>query len=453
MADRRKGRVLGLELRRSTAPVAGALALVLGLLSMLYLFGGLSSPFGQWNGFTGALRNSLEVLCPVALAAGAWQGRREAQPGAAELISTTARPTWQRVVPVAGALAITLTAAFLVLFVFGAVQVAANTSYQHLGWLPMLLAGELSLIAAGWLGLGIGTVAPSAFTAPMLAVFGLVILRFLAYGVDGQASLLGPGLTFRDDFRDLAPQVTWAQLLWFAGLAVGGLVLTMATGRRRYLAVLAIGLGLAGSLPLFPANQAATYVTDPAAVAPVCTSDAPRVCVTQAHADALADVTDPAREALRLLAPLADAPTSVMEDTSSPYEPEVKSQPSEVLLFALNSYELDEHSHVTLPRDELLNRMLEGAGTVSCGDPSQPPPELSRAEDERRERQFAARELAVALLLGKPVPLFNTRASQAWPALHALPAAEQQRRLSALRAASLSCQSDSLRILTQGATG
>lgn len=446
--------MLGLELRRSTALVGGGLALVLGLLAQLYLFGGLSSPFGQWNGITGSLRGTLEVLCPVALAAGAWQGRREAQPGAAELISTTARPTWQRVLPVAGALAITLTVAYLVLFAFGAVQVAVNTSYQHLGWLPAMLVGGLSLIASGWLGLGIGTVAPSVFITPMLGVFGLVILRFLAYGVDGKESLLGPGLDLNDDFRNVAPQVSWGQLLWFGGLAVGGLVLAIASGPRRYLAVLAIGLGLVGSQPLFPANRDQTYVIDAAAVAPVCTSDAPRICVTTAHADALGDVTGPAREALRLLAPLADAPTSVMEDTSSSYTPEVKSQASDVLVFTLYSYELDLHSHLTLSREELLNRMLEGAGTTWCGDPvQQPSPQLSRAESERRARQFAARTLSAAMLLGKPVPMFNDQAAQAWPALHALPAAEQQRRLSALRAASLSCQSDSLHILTDGVTG
>ncbi|MDT8911263.1 hypothetical protein [Amycolatopsis sp. PS_44_ISF1] len=453
-ALRPRGRtwILRLELRRSTAPLAGGLSLVLGLLSLLYLFSGFGSPFSQWTGFTAALRSTLEIVCPVALAVGAWQGRRAARPGAAELISTTARPAWQRVLPTAGALALAPTAAFLVLFAFGAVQVSVNTPYQHLGWLPAMLVGVLALIASAWLGLGIGTVAPSVFTTPLLAAFGLITLRTLAYGVSGRSMLLGPGLDLRDDFSTLAASVSWGQLLWFGGLAAGGLVLAMAHGRRRYLAVAVIAIGLAGSLPLLPPNRYETYLADAAAAAPVCTADAPRVCVAKVHAPSLAAFTGLGREALRRLAPLADAPKSVEEDTTSSWAPEVKSQASDVLLVQVHAGELDAKSHLTISDEKLLNRMLQGAGTVQCGDPEGSYDYLDRAEAERSTRQFTARVLSAALLLGKPTPDFQYvhQAAQLWPALHALPAAEQQRRLSALRTAFLACQPDALHLLTQG---
>ncbi|HEY2062482.1 MAG TPA: hypothetical protein VGH57_29200 [Amycolatopsis sp.] len=448
---RRQGtaRVLGIELRRSTAPVAGALALVLGLVSVLYLLSGVEPAFGQWTTFTGLLRDTLEFLCPVALGAGAWQGRREGRPEVAELITTTARPAWRRALPVAGALAITLTLAYLLVFAYGAVQVAGNTSYQHLGWLPLLLVGELSLLAAAWLGLGIGTVLPSVYTTPILIVLSLAVLRVLAFAVTGKSSLLGPGTHLRSQLLTVAPQVTLGQAFWFTGLAVGGLVLVMVPGRRRYLALLAIGAGLAVALPLFPATRDEASVIDAEAAAPVCTTDAPRVCVAKAHADALDDLTGPARDALHRLAPLASAPASVTENTVSPYDNSPKPQSPEVVTFDLYSADLDDQSQPKVPAEELETRMLEGAGTTWC---TVLPPEeqRDRAAMERLDREYSARELSASMLLGKPVGTFDSEAAPFWPVLHALPAAERQRRLSALRQALLSCQGDPLAILTQG---
>ncbi|SEP29700.1 hypothetical protein SAMN04489732_105400 [Amycolatopsis saalfeldensis] len=441
--------MLGIELRRSTALAAGALALVLGLVSVLYLLVGMEPAFGQWTTFTGLLRDALEFLCPVALGAGAWQGRREGRPEVAELITTTARPAWRRALPVAGALAITLTVAYLLVFAFGAVQVAGNTSYQDLGWLPLLLVGELALLAAVWLGLGIGTVLPSVYTTPILIVVSLALLRVLAFAVTGTTSLLGPGLHLRSQLLTFTPEVTLGQACWFTGLAVGGLVLVMATGRRRYLALLAIGVGLAVALPLFPATRNAAYAIDAGAAEPVCTTDAPRVCVTKAHAEALDDVTGPARDALRRLAPLASAPASVAESTLSPDDNGAKPQPSGVVTFDLYSADLNEKSQPTVSADQLETRMLEGAGTTWC---TVLPPEEQRNREamERLDREFSARELSASMLLGKPAVTFDAETAPLWPVLHALPAAEQQRRLSALRQALLSCQGDPLAILTQG---
>jgi hypothetical protein len=441
--------VLGIELRRSTAPVAGALALGLGLVSVWYLLVGMEPPFSQWTTFTGLLRDTLEFLCPVALGAGAWQGRREGRPEVAELVTTTARPAWRRALPVAGALAIALTVAYLLVFAFGAVQVAGNTSYQHLGWFPLLLVGELSLLAAAWLGLGIGTVLPAVYTTPILIVLSLALLRVLAFAVTGKSALLGPGLHLRSQLLTFAPQVSLGQAFWFTGLAVGGLVLVMATGRRRYLALLAIGVGLAVALPLFPATRDAAYVIDADAAEPVCTTDAPRVCVAKAHTEALDDVAGPARDALSRLAPLTAAPTSVTENTLSPYDNGPKPQPSGVVTFDLYSADLDDRSQPKVSAEELETRMLEGAGTMWC---TVLPPEeqRDRAAMERLDREYSARELSASLLLGKPVGTFDAKTAPFWPVLHALPAAEQQRRLSALRLALLSCQGDPLAILTQG---
>src|SRR5690606_7695680 len=65
---------------------------------------------------------------------------------------------------------------------------------------------------------------------------------------------------------------------------------------------------------LLPAQARDAVVLDPSATAAVCTDDAPRVCVTAVQRPALADLRDPARDALRILASkLPQAPTSVSE--------------------------------------------------------------------------------------------------------------------------------------------
>ncbi|MFD9890469.1 hypothetical protein ACFWY9_14085 [Amycolatopsis sp. NPDC059027] len=441
-------RVLGIELRRSIAPLTAVVVLGLGVAVVQLMF--REGPtFAQWTTFSGMQRYALEFLVPVALGAGAWQGRRERRSGMSELTSTVSRPAWQRFLPVSGAMAIAVVAGYLVVLAVGAVQVVGNATYHHLGWLPIPLVGALALVAASWLGLGIGTLLPSTLTAPVLTVGALMGLIALRVNGTGKEVLLGPELNgLVDTFTVPAPRVTIAQVIWFAAVAVAGIVLATAPGRRRLLAVLPIAAGLAVALPLIPATQDTRYVADAAAAEPVCTSDAPRVCVTKAHANALGDLTGPARDALRLLAPLAAAPASVAESPRDKLlDRPVKPQPSDVDLIQLWSYDLDDQSHPKKAGEELTIELLRGAGTTQC---DYLPSMANGVELERYHRARDARDLAAAMLVGKPLTTFGSLAKQEWPTLHALPADEQLRRVSAFRVASLSCEGDLVDILTHG---
>ncbi|GAA4535330.1 hypothetical protein [Amycolatopsis samaneae] len=440
-------RVLGIELRRSVALLAGAVIVAAGLAVAFMMFQKDTS-LGQWTAYAGLMRYLLEILCPLAIGAGAWQGRRERRSGMTELTATVSRPAWQRVLPVSGAMAITVVVGYAVVFVAGVVQVAGNTTYQHLGWLPIPLVGALALIASGWLGLGIGTLLPSAITAPVLvagSLMGLIALRVL---VGGKAALLSPELggVLSDHFVAPAPRVTIAQVIWFAALAVTGIVLATGIGRRRLFALLPVALGLAVALPLLPATREATYVADPGAAEPVCTADLPRVCVGKAHANALQPLVGPAREALRLLAPLPGAPTSVAENTRDTYmTSQVKPQPSDVLLVSLPTYWLDNRSRLSMTEEEALSELLLGAGTTPCVRYHEDP---NPAELEQYRRELDARHLAAGLLLGKPLRTFGSEDKAMWPALQALSPEEKHRRLGALRTAGLSCSGDLMEILT-----
>lgn len=81
--------VMGIELRRSAALGAALITVVVGV-GALYVSTGRWST--GWMALALAIREYLLLLWPLALAAGAWQGRREHRAKVGELFATTARP-------------------------------------------------------------------------------------------------------------------------------------------------------------------------------------------------------------------------------------------------------------------------------------------------------------------------------------------------------------------------
>jgi hypothetical protein len=201
------------------------------------------------------------------------------------------------------------------------------------------------------------------------------------------------------------------------------------------------------ALPLQPASVAAGYEPDRIAIARVCTSDPPRVCVPKAHEGVLTDLREPARQALAILsAKLPNAPTAVAEDDRQrPREP----NPGTVTVgsFRVSGGRIDDPSIPDPPRD-LLWQLLDGAGTPWCGN-------LDFATETESARYVLARLVAAAWLIGNlpanpPLPPdVGTTPEQALDTLLGLPAEEQRARVAALREAELSCTGgDRLDLLT-----
>ncbi|TFV29985.1 hypothetical protein E4K10_46955 [Streptomyces sp. T1317-0309] len=310
-------RILGIELRRSSAAVTGAAIAAVGVAGLWTLV--LSSQGelwdAQWTMLAAFQRIMLVALWPLALGAGAWQSRRDRRCGTEELLGTTPLPTWRRTLPAALALAVCLLLGYAVTLASGAVRVLGATGYLHAGWLPMAGVGALSLVAAGCLGMGTGRLVPSAYTPPLLVVAGFLVLivpvQLSKSSTSGRAGLLFPNLTTTiDEFTTIADSVSLAQSLWFAGLAVSGLLAVMVARRRS--AVVAVApalLGVAVAVPLLGVAPASGLQRDKGAVAEVCTHDGgPVVCVTKAHEKGLGTLVGPARRALTLLAKLPGAP-------------------------------------------------------------------------------------------------------------------------------------------------
>lgn len=443
--------ILRIELRRSIALWAGAAVLVVAL-GVLYGFAygpwwqGTAAWTAQWTSAALWEREWLMILWPIAVGAGALQGLREHRSGMGELLATASRPSWQRVTRTAGAVAIALTAAYLLVFAVPATYlVAGGVRAFHLGWVAIVLVGVLCLVAGSWIGLGLGRTFPFVLTPPAVAVTALVLAWLsgaaTASGSGGRIAMMLPstsGIVL--PFTTPSAAVNLGQSIVLLGLAATGLLLAVAASvRGRLLAVLPVALGMAIAAMLLPPTFAEMDVEDREATALVCNGP---VCVTAMHQARLAAVAGPGQEALRLLARLPDAPVAVHE-TTVPYH-DVRPRSSDVVLVGLGDPELRSATPA-----ELTRLLLAGAGTPAC-----------YYRGELFQRELAARTVAAAWFLGelRPVPgfgpIFQARMDRltepAWTALRALPAPEQQARIVALRAAQLACRGDDpLAVLTR----
>ncbi|TDC36206.1 hypothetical protein [Micromonospora sp. KC213] len=427
-----------IELRRSTAPLAGAAIAVLGVagLYVLALTGQTGLWDQQWNLLAVFQRIMLVILWPLALAAGAWQAGRDRRDRMEELLGTTPVPPSRRMPPSAMALALCLSGGYLAVLGAGAPMVAAATDHLGGGWPAVTAVGVLALVAAGWLGLGLGRLLPYAYTPAVLGVGGLgallAAIEMSKYAEDMRfdPALFAPNLTITiSDFQTVSGSVSAGQALWLGGLAGGGLMLYLATSRlARLLAVIPPALGLALAAPILTVGPGTAFPVDPAAVAEVCTRDSgPRVCVTAAHRGRLPDLVVPAREALRLLGKLPNPPTSVHEVAADRGYP----QPAaEAWLDSDNLVEIRDPQ-------ELTTRILAGAGTRICDRVEQ---------DDTYPDVLRARAVAAAWLHGSYPPPGQSfaapeqvRRQEMWEQLTALPADEQARRIAAVRTAGLTC--------------
>ena len=168
-------RILRIELRRS---VALATALVIAAVGVFVLFAS-NPPYRSWMELVIVQRDIMQLTWPLALAAGAWQGIRERRSRIEELMATTARPRWSRVIPIAAAMAIAAVASYLAMLAGAAGHLRHPDGYFPPGAVPLMAVGALAMVAAVWLGLAIGMLLPSPLTAPILVVIGFVAMALL----------------------------------------------------------------------------------------------------------------------------------------------------------------------------------------------------------------------------------------------------------------------------------
>ncbi|GGM17266.1 hypothetical protein [Micromonospora yangpuensis] len=431
--------VLGIELRRSAAPGAALVTVVVGV-GALYLATGRWSV--GWMALAMVTREYLLLMWPLALAAGAWQGRREHRSGVGELFASTARPPARRMLPVLAAMALTLTVAYLLVTAAGVAWISDTARYRPV--LPFAVVtgvGVLALIGAAWLGLGIGRMLPALVTAPALGVSG-VLLAFVSAVVppDWLAAAISPihGTGRFHDYQTIDNRVSGALAIWLAALAVAGLLLFVGGGwRTRTAAVVPVVLGLVAATAVVPRDpDVLTWPVDPVARELVCTDDTPTVCVSRVHATVLDPVTPLAREGLAALAKLPAAPTAVHEDTRTIGDEESWPAPREGVVTI--EIRIDRSGRLAHPVS-VVPGVVRGLGVPYDG--------------QCRNRNVVVERAAAYWLLGRAPqsdvdvvpgtisedPEANAAAVTLWQELRELPEEEALARVTAVRDALTAC--------------
>ncbi|MEU3455842.1 hypothetical protein ABZ671_19945 [Micromonospora sp. NPDC006766] len=437
---------LGLELRRSAAAGAALLALTVGVAA-LYIDPGRWSE--GWMPLVLTAKEYTILLWPLALAAGAWQGRREHRAKVGELFATTPRSRARRMLPVLVAMGATLGLAYLLVIVAGGMRIAPTAAYFPPDIVVIVLTGVLSMVAAAWLGLGIGRLLPALVTAPALAVAGVLLVFFTAImRPHWMGAVLSPvyGSGYFYPFQTIAPRVTGALAIWMGALALSGAVLLIARSRHvRMAAVLPALLGFGAAAAIVPRAEAALVAPiDPVARELVCTYDVPKICVTRVNANVLDTLTPLAREGLAVLAKLPDAPTEVHQERWAAWEPLPTTRDGDVVTITIR---IDAHGGLAYPA-AVVPEIVLGLGVDNTG---------------QCQRGGAVERAAAYYLLGRqPVPdvgvtpdetieedpELNAEAVALWQGLQKLPSSEALSRVAAVRKAILACQ-DSTGLLSR----
>jgi hypothetical protein len=433
-------RVLGIELRRSAAPGAALMLLVVGGALMFFAEGIVFAD--GWMQLAMTQRWYLALLWPLALAAGAWQARREHRSDVAELFASTPRPRMVRIVPTLGAMAVAVVAGYLATGVAGGLWIGGTARYLPAAVFAVTAVGGLALVAAVWLGLALGRLLPSPVTAPALGIAGLGVLLAIPWATRPRgwlALVFSPfdEMNLPGAYATVPGRVSVAQACWMAALAIAA-VLLLASGswRMRVAALVPVLAGAALAIVAMPQqNRFVTDAVDPVARALVCTDDAPRVCVSRVHSGLLPAATKQAREGLAALAKLPGAPTEVHEDTTTYPRDGLPVWREDVVLL-----------RVMAAPDAHLGAESSAAEVVTGAFGS--PPDCEKTADLADTLAAAAwltgrapvsPESSSPLTLGTYSTEVIADATQRWQALRQLPETEALTRLVALRRAAVTC--------------
>jgi hypothetical protein len=246
------GRLLRIELRRNSAWI------LLPLLAALLL---IASPYGRvlrapvvlWSSRSVAMQGSLQVIGPFAAGIAAWMASREARRNLTDLLTSTARSQWSRRGAVLAATAAWAVALYAVACAVLFALTAREATWGGPVWWPVAV-GAVGVLAFTALGFAAGTLLPSRFTAPLLAI-GLLLLLQLSLALNSHYAWIspardsiGPGASV---FFGVDPSLAITQLIFLCGVISTALAAVAVPagfwGRGGAAALAAVGVAAIGA--------------------------------------------------------------------------------------------------------------------------------------------------------------------------------------------------------------
>ncbi|PWJ51143.1 hypothetical protein SAMN06264364_12120 [Quadrisphaera granulorum] len=306
-----------LEWRRT----GGAFVAVALALTGVVLFAAKQRPFNTWSTWSSTVADALEfvsssgiVLGPVVATVAAWVAGRERRRRMGDLLASTARPSWQRRLATSGAVSAALLLGWLIQTAVVVGGVFPSVSYWGGRWWATLLLMALGMLLCAAVGSAFGRWVPGRLVPPALGIVLYVLTAIPVYLDARWIQLVPVGNLAVFDGEQLEARVIPLAAAWTGSLVV--MIGVVALGRRRHWRVAAAAAGVAvvcaAALQVAPhlgrdgapgvePVQRSWVEADPAAVVPVCTDDAPVVCVQRIHAGFLRDVAPVARQQLQVV--------------------------------------------------------------------------------------------------------------------------------------------------------
>lgn len=338
-------RLLHLELRHNAVPL---LLPLLAALFWLTAYRRIMAMPPLWNIRSASLQmNSvIDFVTPLAGAA-AWMGSRESRRRITDMVSITPRARAARLLVTWAATTVWALVAYLgcVAVVYGAT--ARQASWGGPLWWPVAVAAA-AMPAFTALGFAAGVLAPTRFTAPLVAIAAFFVLA-LSTELIGHDSAsywqVTPVVTGPWDvgpnpgvatFYPFLPDLSIAQVMFLTGLTatlLGALSLPASSGGRRLRAAAAVlsaaglaaavtAVGLTGTASIdahgmirIPALHDAAN-DQPARFTPVCSRTAIPVCLNPAYASYLAATAAALEPLLDEIAGLPGAPSRILQEAA-----------------------------------------------------------------------------------------------------------------------------------------
>lgn len=309
-------RVVGIEARRGFAPL---LVLLVAIESAFLLSAHPADWAASWPGLGQALRDSTAACAALIVAVGVWLGSRERRRGMVDLLASTSRPRWRRLVATGIPLAVAASLGLLITGGLAAVLVAPHASYVGGRWWLDVILAVLGLGAATAAGLAIGRLASTISNA---------VGRMLLAPVAGIATYIGVLTLQRQPptslptawnianasigpFQRIAYRGALGQGVWLVGLAAG--LLIVAGARRAWVGLAPIAVAAVVSAALLPSGLNSVIGYDPSAIQLICTGTGPRICLTREHQHLAGQIRDLVTTTYARLPASLDMPATVAE--------------------------------------------------------------------------------------------------------------------------------------------